>query len=115
MGRASMINGFVASAMGVVANELVESTSTFTSPFVASAALLGLSYALIRGLWSDNYGAGGSENSVGPTDILQIARLKQAWKIVREGGSHGTYLIPPLIKLIVRPGSSHTRADSNMF
>ncbi|KDQ18716.1 hypothetical protein BOTBODRAFT_29092 [Botryobasidium botryosum FD-172 SS1] len=84
MGRASLINGFVASAMGVVSNELVSFTGTYTSPFIASAGLLGLSYAMISGLWTENYGGGAGSKRV---DIFQISRIKQAWHIVREDPS----------------------------
>jgi len=83
-GRASMINGFVAAAMGVFSNHLAEFTSTFTSPFIASAIFLVVAYLLIASLWVENYGAGGSDSNTGVVDILQLSRLKQGWRIIRE-------------------------------
>jgi hypothetical protein len=84
MGRATLLNGFVATGAGVVSNQLVSTTTSFASPFVASAALLVLAYVVIRGTWMENYGGGGG--GIGPnTDPLQLRRLNQAWRIVREG------------------------------
>jgi len=85
MGRASLINGFVASAMGVASNELVSFTGTYASPFVASAGLLALSYVMISGLWTENYGSGGAGSK--KVDVFQLSRVKQAWRIVREDPS----------------------------
>lgn len=85
MGKASLINGFVASAMGVVSNELVTLTGTFTAPFIASGVLLAIAYFLIRGLWQENYGVGGSATAGTSVDLFQIARLKEAWTIVQRG------------------------------
>jgi len=82
-GRATLVNGFVASAAGVISNELVGQTATFTSPFILSAVLLGVSYLLIRRLWSENFGGQSAEGL--KVDIFQVARLKQAWSIVRRG------------------------------
>lgn len=80
MGRASLLNGFVASAAGVVSNGVVSWSNTFTSPFVTSACLLLISYLMIQSMWQENYGAG-KVDSAG--DLFQISRLKEAWRIVR--------------------------------
>ncbi|KAH9924067.1 uncharacterized protein B0H18DRAFT_1085572 [Fomitopsis serialis] len=81
MGRASLVNGFVAAAAGVASNQLVASTGSFASPFVASGVLLLLAWVVIRGSWTENYGSGGGV-AANP-DILQLRRLGQALKIVR--------------------------------
>lgn len=85
MGRATLLNGFVATGAGVVSNQLVSTTTSYASPFVASGALLVLGYVVIRGTWIENYGGGGGGISPG-TDPLQLKRLGQAWRIVRDGG-----------------------------
>jgi hypothetical protein len=84
MGRATLLNGFVATTAGVASNQLVLITKSFASPFVASAALLLLAYVVIRGTWIENYGGGGGSASA-DTDPLQLKRLGQAWRIVRDG------------------------------
>ena len=55
-GSATMINGFVAAAVGVFSNGLVARTNTFTSPFVVSAMFLAVAWVLIGAMWSENYG-----------------------------------------------------------
>ena len=82
MGRATLVNGFVATAAGVVSNKLVGTTHNFQTPFIASGALLMLAWSMIRGSWGENYGSTGGDG-----DIFQIARLRAAWKIVMEGAS----------------------------
>ncbi|PCH34970.1 DUF791-domain-containing protein [Wolfiporia cocos MD-104 SS10] len=82
MGRASLINGFVAAAAGVASNQLVEVTGTFASPFIASGALLLLAWVVIKGSWTENYGSGGGTAAT-TSDPLQLRRLLQAWRIVR--------------------------------
>jgi MFS family permease len=84
MGRATLLNGFVATTAGVASNQLVLVTKSFASPFVASAILLLLAYIVIRGTWIENYGGGGGSVSA-DTDPLQLKRLGQAWRIVRDG------------------------------
>jgi MFS transporter, MFS domain-containing protein family, molybdate-anion transporter len=84
MGRATVVNGFVATGAGVFSNQLVSATKSFSSPFIASGALLLLAWVVIRGTWIENYGGGGG----GPSsdgDVFQIKRLRQAWRIVRDG------------------------------
>ncbi|KAF8957856.1 hypothetical protein BDZ97DRAFT_1924236 [Flammula alnicola] len=81
MGRATLINGIVATSAGVVSNQLVGFTNNFVSPFVASGALLMLAWVVIRGSWTENYGGGGG---VADQDIFQVKRLGQAWSIVRK-------------------------------
>lgn len=85
MGRATVINGLVATGAGVVSNKLVAATHNFISPFVASAILLMLAWFVIRGTWSENYGSGGG---VVDKDVFQIKRLGRAWDIVRRGMCH---------------------------
>ena len=96
MGRATLLNGFVATTAGIVSNQLVATTTSFASPFVASAALLVLAYVVIRGTWIENYGGGGGGVSLS-TDPLQLKRLRQAWRIVRDGAQHEFALVPQLI------------------
>lgn len=84
MGRATLLNGFVATGAGILSNQLVSVTASFATPFVASGALLLLAYVVIRGTWIENYGGGGG-SSVGGGDPLQLKRLGQAWRIVRNG------------------------------
>lgn len=84
MGRATLLNGLVATGAGVVSNQLVGFTSSFVSPFIASAALLILAWVVIRGTWTENYGSGGGQAD---SDLFQVKRLGQAWSIVRRGKS----------------------------
>jgi hypothetical protein len=82
MGRATLVNGFVATGAGVVSNQLVSWTGNFVSPFVASGVLLMLAFVVIRASWAENYGG----NSVGgDKDPFQLKRLRKAWTIVRSG------------------------------
>ncbi|ETW77822.1 MFS sugar transporter, partial [Heterobasidion irregulare TC 32-1] len=82
MGRATLVNGFVAAAAGVSSNTLVEwNGGGYRSPFIASGVLLVLAWIVIRGTWGENYGGGGGAQ-VSTDDIFQIKRLGAAWKIV---------------------------------
>jgi hypothetical protein len=81
MGRATLINGIVATTAGVVSNQLVGITRTFVSPFVASGVFLLLAWYVIRRQWSENYGS----QSASDRDVFQIRRLGQAWNIVVKG------------------------------
>ncbi|KAF7789726.1 hypothetical protein EIP86_000672 [Pleurotus ostreatoroseus] len=82
LGRATLVNGFVATAAGVFSNQLVERTSSFSSPFVASGALLLLALVVIKGLWTENYGS--TEASTDQvSSVLQLGRLSQAWSLLR--------------------------------
>ncbi|KAI6006157.1 hypothetical protein EDC04DRAFT_989919 [Pisolithus marmoratus] len=82
-GRATLVNGFVATTAGVVSNQLVSLTNSFVSPFVASAVLLVLAYIVIKASWIENFGGGGGATTVVSSDPLQLKRLVQAWRIVR--------------------------------
>ncbi|KAI6097186.1 hypothetical protein F5141DRAFT_1149880 [Pisolithus sp. B1] len=82
-GRATLVNGFVATAAGVVSNQLVSLTHSFVSPFVASAALLVLAYVIIKASWTENFGGSGGATTLGGSDPFQLKRLAQAWRIVR--------------------------------
>ncbi|KAK0480719.1 hypothetical protein IW261DRAFT_1419071 [Armillaria novae-zelandiae] len=82
MGRATLLNGFVATGAGVVSNEIVSISSSFASPFIASGALLMLAWGLMRVSWIENYGGGGGTTD-DDWDIFQTTRLRQAWNIVR--------------------------------
>ncbi|KAH9989635.1 DUF791-domain-containing protein [Russula vinacea] len=84
MGRATLVNGFVATTAGIFSNQLVEwNDGGFRSPFVASACLLLLAWVVISGSWSENYGGGaGAGTAQAPADIFQIRRLGAAWRIV---------------------------------
>ena len=52
----STLTGVVAIAAGIVSEWLVGATGTKRAPFVASAACLGLAFAMIWNLWTENYG-----------------------------------------------------------
>ncbi|KAG1861263.1 hypothetical protein F4604DRAFT_1882473 [Suillus subluteus] len=80
-GRATLVNGFVATGAGVASNQLVTLTNSFTSPFVASGVLLLLAYLVIRASWGENFGGGGTTPG---KDLFQLKRLGQAWRIVRD-------------------------------
>ncbi|KAJ7701188.1 DUF791-domain-containing protein [Mycena rosella] len=83
MGRATLLNGLVATGAGVFSNQLVAITGSFATPFVASGILLVLAWAVIRGTWVENYGSGGgAEAATG--DPFQLQRLKTAARIVQD-------------------------------
>ncbi|KAI0250686.1 hypothetical protein BJV78DRAFT_1127610 [Lactifluus subvellereus] len=84
MGRATLVNGFVATAAGIFSNQLVEwNSGGFRSPFVASGCLLLLAWVVISGSWSENYGGGGGTGgALISADVFQIRRLGAAWRIV---------------------------------
>lgn len=84
MGRATLVNGFVATTAGIFSNQLVEwNNGGFRSPFVASGCLLLLAWVVISGSWSENYGGGaGAGTAQVSTDVFQIRRLGAAWRIV---------------------------------
>lgn len=106
MGRATLLNGAVATAAGVFSNKLVEwNSGGFRSPFIASGALLLLAFVVIRGSWNENYGANatpstnaaaasekvncggwmGALSLSGIADLFQLGRLGSAAKIVLAG------------------------------
>ena len=87
LGRATLINGFVASGAGVFSNKLVEVSGSFASPFMASGALLILGWFVIRGIWSENYGAVDATKSSSGDDTFQLQRLGRAFRIVMSGMS----------------------------
>ncbi|KAI0346652.1 DUF791-domain-containing protein [Trametopsis cervina] len=82
LGRATLLNGFVATAAGVFSNQLVSVTDSFSSPFLASGVLLALALFVIGGLWTENYGA--PDTSPGGASLFQTKRLLQALSIVRD-------------------------------
>jgi hypothetical protein len=82
MGRATLVNGLVATGAGVFSNQLIGFTGSFASPFVASGALLILAWAVICGSWIENYG--GTNSDPGASDPLQLAHLRTALRIVCE-------------------------------
>jgi hypothetical protein len=110
MGRATLVNGFVATTAGVVSNQLVSFTGTFTSPFVASGSLLLLAYAVIRISWGENYGSGGGTSSDG--DVFQLGRLSQAWRIVRNGMNP---LPPPPVRLFLMRTDASNALDAALL
>lgn len=113
MGRATLVNGFVATAAGVASNQLVAATGgNYVSPFVASGLLLAVAWVVIRGTWSENYGGGGGGAQV-DKDPLQVKRLGQAWAIVRNSESRLVTL--PLKLTRRRPATPRPRAHSDML
>jgi hypothetical protein len=86
MGRASLVNGFVATLAGVVSNGLVSWSESFVSPFIASGAFLMIGWVLIRALWTENYGGqSGAPGSSG--GFFQVARVKESLAIVFTDGA----------------------------
>lgn len=83
IGRAMLVNGFVAFSAGVVSNKLVGTFETNTAPFLASGIVLMVSWVIIKSLWAENYGNGGGSEVY--SDPFQLKRLGQAWTIVRNG------------------------------
>ncbi|KAF9234451.1 hypothetical protein BU15DRAFT_89981 [Melanogaster broomeanus] len=75
-GRATLVNGFVATAAGITSDQLVTLTNSFASPFVASGGMLVLAYLVIKASWTENYGGGGGAT---------LKRLGHAFRIVRKG------------------------------
>ncbi|KAJ7032422.1 hypothetical protein C8F04DRAFT_659206 [Mycena alexandri] len=84
MGRATLVNGLVATGAGVFSNQLVGFTGSFATPFIASGALLLIAWAVIRGTWIENYGGGGGANAEDKGDPFQLARLRVALRIVSD-------------------------------
>lgn len=87
MGRATLVNGIVAAAAGIASNQLVASSGSFVTPFVASAIMLLLGWVVIRASWGENLGGSTGTESGG---IFQLERLSQAWNIVRNGKLYST-------------------------
>ncbi|TRM63397.1 hypothetical protein BD626DRAFT_431137 [Schizophyllum amplum] len=88
MGRATLLNGFVATAAGVVSDQLVqigtksseaahEGHGAYRAPFVASGMLLVIAWMVIGATWGENFGGSASAAASGETK-----KLIQAWKIV---------------------------------
>nr|GAT52926.1 predicted protein [Mycena chlorophos] len=83
MGRATTLNGFIATVSGVFSNQLVAFSNSFATPFIASAALLVLASILIRSTWSENYGSMSAAKDAS-SDPFQLHRLGAAWRIVSQ-------------------------------
>ncbi|KAI0692884.1 hypothetical protein BC835DRAFT_1355598 [Cytidiella melzeri] len=82
LGRATLLNGFVAASAGIFSNSLVGVTHSFATPFVASGAILVFGFFVISGLWTENYGAADTATSSDGAGIFQSGRLSQAIRIV---------------------------------
>ncbi|KAJ7909618.1 hypothetical protein B0H13DRAFT_2233043 [Mycena leptocephala] len=82
MGRATLVNGLVATGAGVFSNQLVGFTGSFASPFIASGGLLIIAWAVIRSSWVENFGGPNTDNLA--SDPLQLARLRVALRIVSD-------------------------------
>ncbi|KAI0320571.1 DUF791-domain-containing protein [Amylostereum chailletii] len=81
MGRATLVNGFVATVAGVVSNKFVEwSGGGFRSPFVASGAVLVVAGVVILDKWSENFVHGGASEAA--VDVFQLKRLSAAVRVV---------------------------------
>jgi MFS transporter, MFS domain-containing protein family, molybdate-anion transporter len=120
LGRATLLNGFVATGAGVFSNSLVGFTHSFASPFIASGALLILGFFVISGLWTENYGAQETSSS-DASSIFQLRRLSQAIHIVRKGkcgilhtpnGLTHTIVIDPQLLVI---GLTQTCFEGSMY
>ncbi len=85
LGRATLLNGFVATGAGVFSNQLVGLSHSFASPFVASGALLLLAFTVIKGLWAENYGSTDATADDTKAGFFQLKRLGEAFDIVRKG------------------------------
>lgn len=83
MGRASLVNGIVATLAGIVSNWVVGYSQSNRGPFVLSGILLILAWMVIGGKWEENYGTGGT----GTMAVAggELAKLKQAVRIVWNG------------------------------
>ncbi|KAH9888038.1 DUF791-domain-containing protein [Cubamyces lactineus] len=78
LGHASFVNSITATAAGVLSNKLVEYSSSYSSPFLASGALLLLNLVVIWASWNENYG--GARASV--QELFNVRRLSNAWSVV---------------------------------
>jgi len=116
-GRATLLNGFVATGAGIASNQLVTLTNSFASPFVASGALLLLAYLVIRASWGENFGGSGATTS---NDLFQLKRLGLAWRIVRDGESellfyHLQLVIVNLDPMLLAIGLTQTCFEGSMY
>ncbi|KAF7345309.1 DUF791-domain-containing protein [Mycena sanguinolenta] len=84
MGRATLVNGLVATGAGVFSNQLVGFSGSFASPFIASGALLILAWVVIGATWVENYGGPTADSSSVMSDPFQLARLRAALRIVAD-------------------------------
>ncbi|TFK38208.1 hypothetical protein BDQ12DRAFT_684172 [Crucibulum laeve] len=85
MGKATLLNGFMAATAGVVSNQFVRATKDFTAPFIASGCVLLVGWCTIRATWSENFGSrDDSSETNGHSDPFQLHRLLSAWRIVRQ-------------------------------
>ncbi|PFH47006.1 hypothetical protein AMATHDRAFT_68561 [Amanita thiersii Skay4041] len=82
MGRATLVNGLVATAAGVVSNELVKLTNTFRSPFGLAAIVLAMSWIVIKVLWSENYGNQDDIHHSHGQSTFSLQRMKEAWSML---------------------------------
>ncbi|KAL1739585.1 hypothetical protein HDZ31DRAFT_49137, partial [Schizophyllum fasciatum] len=91
LGRATLVNGFVATAAGVLSDQLVrigtksaeaahDGHGAYRAPFVASGVLLAVAWVVIRATWGENYG--GAQTAAAPSG--ETRKLVQAWKIVKQ-------------------------------
>ncbi|KAI0331766.1 DUF791-domain-containing protein [Cubamyces sp. BRFM 1775] len=78
LGHASFVNSITATAAGVLSNKLVEYSSSYSSPFLASGALLLLNLVVIWASWNENHG--GASASV--QELFNVRRLSKAWSVV---------------------------------
>ena len=84
LGRATLVNGFVATGAGVFSNQLVAFSDSFASPFVASGVLLVVAYVVIQTSWGENYGSPDASPD-GDGGFFQIRRLAEACRILSHG------------------------------
>ena len=111
LGRATLVNGIVATTAGVFSNHLVGMTNNYASPFIASGCLLALAWFIIRGSWTENFGSGGGTSD--STDLFQVKRLRQAIDIVRRGANFVSLSVR--FNMFSRPPPSRTGCYSDML
>jgi MFS transporter, MFS domain-containing protein family, molybdate-anion transporter len=87
MGRASLVNGIVATLAGILANWVVGQTDSFRAPFIFSGILLIVAFFAISANWDENHGTSGAGGTVAVAGG-EFAKLRQALGLVRSGMSN---------------------------
>ncbi|KAI0667264.1 DUF791-domain-containing protein [Trametes maxima] len=77
-GHATLVNSITATLAGVASDKLVGYTGLYSSPFLASGALLLVNLLVIRYRWAENYGGPG----ISVQELFDVKRLSDAWSVV---------------------------------